>query len=72
MVNYTIILDGQIVSPSFQRRIPNQIEIPVRRSHVMADSYNVIMNIRDVEHLKARLYVKFQGEVGLDYGGVAR
>ena len=36
------------------------------------DTYNVIMNVRDVEVLKARLYVIFQGEKGLDYGGVAR
>ena len=30
------------------------------------------MNVRDIEHLKSRLYVEFQGETGLDYGGVAR
>ena len=32
----------------------------------------MIMNVRDVELLKARLYVIFEGESGLDYGGVAR
>ena len=30
------------------------------------------MNVRDVEALKSRLYVEFQGETGLDYGGLAR
>lgn len=30
------------------------------------------MNVRDVEMLKARLYVIFEGETGLDYGGVSR
>ena len=55
-----------------QHRIPNQIDIPVRRSQIFEDSYNVIMNVRDVELLKSRLYVKFEGEVGYDYGGLAR
>ena len=30
------------------------------------------MNVGNVEKLKSRLYVKFQGESGLDYGGLAR
>ena len=30
------------------------------------------MNISDTEKLKARLYVVFDGESGLDYGGLAR
>ena len=30
------------------------------------------MKVTDVETLKSRLYVEFQGEKGLDYGGVAR
>jgi E3 ubiquitin-protein ligase NEDD4 len=30
------------------------------------------MNVRDIEALKSRLYVEFQGETGLDYGGVSR
>ena len=44
----------------------------MRRSQIFEDSYNVIMNVRDVELLKSRLYVKFEGEVGYDYGGLAR
>jgi len=30
------------------------------------------MNVRDPEKLKSRLYVVFNGESGLDYGGLAR
>ena len=55
-----------------QHEIPRQLNIPLRRDHLFEDSYNVIMNVRDVEALKSRLYVEFQGETGLDYGGLAR
>ena len=30
------------------------------------------MTCKNRDHLKARLWVKFEGEVGLDYGGVSR
>ena len=55
-----------------QHNIPRQVDIPVRRTHVFEDSYNRISAIRDTEKLKARLWVVFQGEKGLDYGGVSR
>lgn len=55
-----------------KHQIPRQVDIPCRRDHLFEDTYNVIMNTRDVETLKARLYVIFQGESGLDYGGLAR
>ncbi len=55
-----------------QHQIPNQCEIPCRRDRLFEDSYNVIMNISDTEKLKSRLYVVFDGESGLDYGGLAR
>ena len=44
----------------------------MKRSDLLESSYNTIMGISDVEHLKSRLYVKFEGESGLDYGGLAR
>ena len=55
-----------------QHAIPRQLDIPCRRDHVFEDSYKFITNIRDPELLKSRLYVKFKGETGLDYGGLAR
>ena len=55
-----------------QHVIPRQMKILVRRDHLYEDSYNVIMKVKDVEVLKAQLWVEFQGEKGLDYGGVAR
>ena len=66
-----IILPLYIFSP-LQHQIPRQLSIPVHRSHVFADSYDFIMKVSDIETLKSRLYVEFQGEKGLDYGGVAR
>lgn len=47
-------------------------EIPVRRQHLFEDSHRAIMSCKNKTHLKARLWVKFDGEKGLDYGGVSR
>lgn len=44
----------------------------MKRSNLLETSFNTIMGISDVEKLKSRLYVKFEGESGLDYGGLAR
>ena len=55
-----------------QHQIPLLMIRRPPRSTLFEDSYNFVMNMRDVEILKARLYVEFQGETGLDYGGVAR
>jgi E3 ubiquitin-protein ligase NEDD4 len=52
--------------------LPRMFEIPVRRTNVFEDSHKVIMSCKNRDHLKARLWVKFEGEVGLDYGGVSR
>jgi hypothetical protein len=52
--------------------IPNYLEIPIRRDNLLEDSFQFVSRIKNVEHLKARLYVKFAGEDGLDYGGLAR
>ena len=55
-----------------QGPIPSFIEIPVRRDHLLEDSFYFIMHVKNVEHLKSRLMIKFAGEDGLDYGGLAR
>jgi len=41
---------------------------------VFEDSYPIIMALSDKDKykLKARLYMKFAGESGLDYGGLSR
>ncbi|XP_073786233.1 E3 ubiquitin-protein ligase NEDD4 isoform X2 [Danio rerio] len=52
--------------------IPNRFELSVRRNAVLEDSYRRILSVKRSELLKARLWVEFEGEKGLDYGGVAR
>ncbi|KAL5005295.1 hypothetical protein ScPMuIL_018751 [Solemya velum] len=51
---------------------PNKIDIKVSRSSILEDSYRLIMNVKKPDILKTRLWIEFDGEVGLDYGGVAR
>ncbi|VDN50091.1 unnamed protein product [Dracunculus medinensis] len=46
-------------------------EFSIRRSHVFEDSFRQIMEATS-HHLKAKLWIEFDGETGLDYGGVAR
>ncbi|KAJ1985331.1 hypothetical protein H4R33_004087 [Dimargaris cristalligena] len=53
------------------RPAPGQCHIKVRRDHIFEDSYAEIMRHRPSE-LKKRLYIKFDGEDGLDYGGLSR
>ncbi|KAL5254865.1 hypothetical protein ACHWQZ_G014342 [Mnemiopsis leidyi] len=45
--------------------------IEVTREEVFEDSYREVMSLR-VRDLRKRLMIKFRGEEGLDYGGVAR
>ncbi|KAK9872347.1 hypothetical protein WA026_017806 [Henosepilachna vigintioctopunctata] len=53
--------------------VPNKFEIKVRRRTILEDSYRAIMtNLQKVDLLKTKLWIDFEGEVGLDYGGLAR
>jgi E3 ubiquitin-protein ligase NEDD4 len=51
---------------------PNCLELPVRRDHLFEDSFTAVKNVRPLNKFHSRLYVKFSGEQGLDYGGLAR
>ncbi|CDW98831.1 hypothetical protein [Sporisorium scitamineum] len=53
------------------RPIPGQCHIKVRRTHIFEDSYAEIMR-QQPNDLKKRLMIKFDGEDGLDYGGLSR
>ena len=59
-------------TPPPQADIPNRFEMKLRRSAVLEDSYRRILSVKRADFLKARLWVEFEGEKGLDYGGVAR
>ncbi|KAJ8247872.1 hypothetical protein GJAV_G00251530 [Gymnothorax javanicus] len=52
--------------------IPNRFEMKLRRTAVLEDSYRRILSVKRADFLKARLWIEFEGEKGLDYGGVAR
>jgi E3 ubiquitin-protein ligase NEDD4 len=53
------------------RVLPGKCEVKIRRTRVLEDSYGVIMALSG-EDLKRRLMISFEGEEGLDYGGVSR
>ncbi|XP_052863204.1 E3 ubiquitin-protein ligase Nedd-4-like [Anopheles cruzii] len=52
--------------------VPNKIDIKVKRASIFEDSYRVINSVTRTDLLKTKLWVEFEGETGLDYGGLAR
>lgn len=46
-------------------------EFKVRRGRVLEDSFAAVMKMRG-DDMKRRLVIRFEGEDGLDYGGVSR
>ncbi|RKP19849.1 HECT-domain-containing protein [Rozella allomycis CSF55] len=55
-----------------QMRVKNETTtIVVRRDHIFEDAYHEISR-RNPSDLKKKIAFKFQGEEGLDYGGVSR
>ncbi|KAI0318350.1 hypothetical protein OF83DRAFT_1082963 [Amylostereum chailletii] len=53
------------------RAQPGNCQIKIRRNHIFEDSYAEIMRQTPTD-LKKRLMIKFDGEDGLDYGGLSR
>lgn len=53
------------------RILPGQCHIKIRRDYLLEDSFREVMR-QTPEDLKKRLMIKFEGEEGLDYGGVSR
>ncbi|KAI4785291.1 E3 ubiquitin-protein ligase pub1, partial [Aureobasidium sp. EXF-8845] len=53
------------------RILSGQCHVKIRRSHIFEDSYAEIMR-QSPSDLKKRLMIKFDGEDGLDYGGLSR
>ncbi|XP_048887444.1 E3 ubiquitin-protein ligase NEDD4a isoform X2 [Brienomyrus brachyistius] len=51
---------------------PSRFEMKIQRSALLEDSYRRILSVKRPDFLKARLWIEFEGEKGLDYGGVAR
>ncbi|KAI0235945.1 E3 ubiquitin-protein ligase pub1 [Massospora cicadina] len=53
------------------RPVPGQCHIKVRRDHIFEDAFVEVMK-HSPSDLKKRLMIKFEGEDGLDYGGLSR
>lgn len=53
------------------QHLPAPLHISVRRAYVLDDSYNQL-RLRRTQDLKGRLTVQFQGEEGIDAGGLTR
>ncbi|KAI4162533.1 MAG: hypothetical protein LQ342_003764 [Letrouitia transgressa] len=53
------------------RILSGQCHVKVRRGHIFEDSYAEIMR-QNATDLKKRLMIRFDGEDGLDYGGLSR
>ncbi|KAG6461606.1 hypothetical protein O3G_MSEX012740 [Manduca sexta] len=62
-------LKSQLRKPG---NVPNKFEIKVRRNSILEDSYRIISSVSRLDLLKTKLWVEFESEVGLDYGGLAR
>lgn len=52
--------------------MPNKFEIKVRRTSILEDSFRIITSVPRADLLKAKLWIEFEGETGLDYGGLSR
>ena len=53
------------------QHLTGPLRISVRRAYVLEDSYNQL-RMRPTQDLKGRLNVHFQGEEGIDAGGLTR
>jgi E3 ubiquitin-protein ligase HECW2 len=51
---------------------PGKIRLKIRRRHVLQEAFDQIMKQSPRSLHKEKLYIKFTGEEGLDYGGPAR
>jgi hypothetical protein len=54
-----------------EQHLSGPLRISVRRAYVLEDSYNQL-RMRPCQDLKGRLNVQFQGEEGIDAGGLTR
>lgn len=57
---------------ALQENVPNKFDVKVSRKSILEDSYRCIMSVKRPDLLKTKLWIEFDSEAGLDYGGVAR
>ncbi|XP_076304902.1 E3 ubiquitin-protein ligase Nedd-4-like [Tachypleus tridentatus] len=52
--------------------VPNKFEIKVSRASIFEDMYRIVSSVSRVDLLKTKLWIEFDGEEVLDYGGASR
>lgn len=52
--------------------VPTKLEIKISRSNIFEDSYRTISSVSRCELLRTKLWIEFDGEEVLDYGGASR
>uniref|UniRef100_A0A6G1SM25 E3 ubiquitin-protein ligase n=1 Tax=Aceria tosichella TaxID=561515 RepID=A0A6G1SM25_9ACAR len=52
--------------------VPTKLEIKVSRTNIFEDSYRIISSVSRCELLRTKLWIEFDGEEVLDYGGASR
>ncbi|KAG9508647.1 E3 ubiquitin-protein ligase NEDD4, partial [Fragariocoptes setiger] len=52
--------------------VPTKLEIKVSRANIFEDSYRTISSVSRCEILRTKLWIEFDGEEVLDYGGASR
>ncbi|XP_022249558.1 E3 ubiquitin-protein ligase Nedd-4-like isoform X2 [Limulus polyphemus] len=52
--------------------VPNKFEIKVSRASILEDMYRIVSSVSRVDLLKTKLWIEFDGEEVLDYGGASR
>lgn len=52
--------------------VPAKLEIKVSRTNIFEDSYRIISSVSRCELLRTKLWIEFDGEEVLDYGGASR
>lgn len=52
--------------------VTNKFELKVSRANILEDCYRIISAVTRVDLLRAKLWVEFDGEEVLDYGGASR
>lgn len=52
--------------------VPAKLEIKVSRNNIFEDSFRIISSVSRCELLRTKLWIEFDGEEVLDYGGASR
>jgi len=52
--------------------VPNKFEIKINRNNIFENSFSIISNVTNIDLLRTKLWIEFDNEEVLDYGGASR